>query len=63
MNWIFDLDASLLRLFNQELTHPLLDRIIPLFSDFEVWTIPFIILLIVIGIEAYRSWGIIQEMF
>jgi undecaprenyl-diphosphatase len=33
------------------LTHPLLDRFVPLFSDFDVWIIPFIILLIVIVIK------------
>jgi undecaprenyl-diphosphatase len=51
MNWIVDLDTALLHLFNQELTHPLLDRFVPLFSDFDVWMIPFIILLIVIVIK------------
>jgi undecaprenyl-diphosphatase len=51
MNWIVDLDTALLRLFNAELTHPLLDQFIPLFSDFDAWMIPFIILLIVIVIK------------
>jgi undecaprenyl-diphosphatase len=51
VNWIVDLDTTLLRLLNVELTHPFLDRFVPLFSDFDVWTIPFIILLIVIVIK------------
>ena len=51
MNWIVAVDTSLLRLLNVELTHPLLDRFVPLFSHFEVWKIPFIILLIVIVIK------------
>jgi len=51
VNWIMDLDTSLLRLLNVELTHPLLDRFIPLFSDFDVWKIPFILLLVVIVIK------------
>ena len=46
-----DLDRALMRLLNVELTHPFLDRVLPLFSDFDVWIIPFIILLIVIVIK------------
>lgn len=46
-----DLDTALLRLLNVELTHPFLDRIVPLFSHFDVWIIPFIILLLVIVIK------------
>ena len=51
MNWLMDLDRTLMRLLNVELTHPFLDRVLPLFSDFDVWIIPFIILLIVIVIK------------
>ena len=51
MNWIVELDTALLRLFNLELTHPLLDRFIPPFSHFDVWKIPLIILLILIVIK------------
>jgi undecaprenyl-diphosphatase len=51
MNWIVELDTALLRLLNVELTHPFLDRFIPLFSYFDKWIIPFIILLIVIVIQ------------
>ena len=46
-----DLDTSLLRLLNLGLIHPFLDRFVPLFSDFDVWKIPLIILLIVIVIK------------
>jgi undecaprenyl-diphosphatase len=46
-----DLDRALMRLLNVEWTHPFLDRVLPLFSDFDVWIIPFIILLIVIVIK------------
>jgi undecaprenyl-diphosphatase len=45
------LDTALLRLLNVELTHPFLDRFVPLFSHFDVWMIPFIILLLVIVIK------------
>ena len=51
MNWLLDLDRALMRLLNVEFTHPFLDRVLPLFSDFDVWIIPFIILLIVIVIK------------
>ena len=51
MNWLMGLDTALMRLLNVELIHPLLDRFIPLFSDFDIWIIPFIILLIVIVIK------------
>ncbi len=51
MNWLMDLDTALMRLLNVELTHPFLDRVLPLFSDFDVWIIPFIILLIIIVIK------------
>lgn len=51
MNWLLDLDTALMRLLNVELTHPLLDRFIPLFADFDIWIIPFVILLIVIVIK------------
>jgi undecaprenyl-diphosphatase len=51
MNWLVDLDTALMRLLNVEWTHPFLDRFLPLFSDFDVWIIPFIILLIVIVIK------------
>jgi undecaprenyl-diphosphatase len=50
MNWIVDLDTSLFRFFNLGLAHPFLDRMVPLFSDFDAWLIPFIILLLVIVI-------------
>jgi undecaprenyl-diphosphatase len=51
VNWLLDLDTALMRLLNVELTHPFLDRVLPIFSDFDVWIIPFIILLIVIVIK------------
>lgn len=51
MNWLMDLDRALMRFLNVEWIHPLLDQIVPLFSDFDVWIIPFIILLIVIVIK------------
>jgi undecaprenyl-diphosphatase len=51
VNWLFDLDTALMHLLNVEWTHPLLDRTVPLFSDFDVWIIPFVILLIVIVIK------------
>jgi undecaprenyl-diphosphatase len=51
MNWLMGLDTTLMRLLNVELTHPLLDQFVPLFSDFDVWIIPFIILLIIIVIK------------
>lgn len=51
MNWILDIDTALLRLFNLKLTHPLLDRVIPLFSYLDVWTIPLIVLLMFIVIK------------
>lgn len=51
MNWILDVDTALLRLFNLELTHPLLDRVIPLFSDFDLWKVPLIFLVIFIVVK------------
>jgi undecaprenyl-diphosphatase len=51
VNWLMDLDTALMRLLNVELTHPFLDWFLPLFSDFDVWMIPFIILLIIIVIK------------
>lgn len=51
MNWILDVDTTLFRLFNLELTHPVLDRVIPLFSDFDFWKIPLIFLLLFIVIK------------
>ena len=51
MNWFIGIDTALLRLFNLELTHPLLDRFIPLFSDFDFWKIPLIFLVLFIVIK------------
>jgi undecaprenyl-diphosphatase len=51
MLWIIDIDTALLRLLNLQWTHPFLDRFIPLFSHFDVWKIPLIILLIIIVIK------------
>lgn len=51
MNWLMDLDTALMRLLNLQWTHPFIDRFLPLFSDFDVWMIPFIILLIFIVIK------------
>ena len=51
MNWLVDVDTALLRLFNLELTHPLLDRVIPLFSYLDVWKIPLIVILIFIVVK------------
>jgi len=51
MNWIMDLDTALLHLLNLQWTHPFLDRFIPPFSDFDVWKIPLIVLLILIVIK------------
>ncbi|OGP54368.1 MAG: hypothetical protein A2Y65_09200 [Deltaproteobacteria bacterium RBG_13_52_11] len=51
MNWIVDIDTALLRLLNVQWTYPFLDRVIPLFSHFDVWKIPLIVLLIVIVIR------------
>jgi ABC-type transport system involved in cytochrome bd biosynthesis fused ATPase/permease subunit len=51
MNWLMDLDTALMRILNVELTHPFLDRFVPLFSHFDVWIIPFIILLSIIVIQ------------
>jgi len=58
MKWLIDIDTALLRLFNLELTHPVLDRVIPLFSDFDFWKIPLIFLLLFIVIKE-RLKGII----
>lgn len=51
MSWLMDLDTAVFRFLNVELIHPFLDRFVPLFSHFDVWIIPFIILLIVIVIK------------
>jgi len=51
MHWLVDIDTALLRLLNVQLTHPILDRVIPLFSHFDVWKIPLIALLIIIVIK------------
>jgi undecaprenyl-diphosphatase len=48
VNWIVNVDTSILKFFNLELVHPFLDRFIPLFSHFDKWKIPLIVLLIVI---------------
>lgn len=58
MNWILDVDTALLRLFNLELTHPVLDRFIPLFSYLDAWKIPLIFFLILIVVKE-RLKGII----
>jgi len=51
MNWLVEIDTALLRLLNVEWIHPLLDRVIPLFSHFDLWKIPLIALLIFIVIR------------
>jgi undecaprenyl-diphosphatase len=51
VNWIVDLDTAVLRFLNVGLTYPLLDRFVPLFSHFDVWIIPFVILLFIIVIQ------------
>jgi undecaprenyl-diphosphatase len=51
MNWLVEIDTTLLRLLNLAGVHPLLDRVIPLFSHFDLWKIPLIALLIFIVIR------------
>ena len=51
MSWLVALDTALLHLFNLQLIHPLLDRVIPLFSHFDLWQIPLVALLIFIVIR------------
>lgn len=51
MNWLADIDTALLRLLNLQWIHPLLDRVIPIFSHFDRWKIPLIALLIIIVIR------------
>jgi len=51
MNWLVEIDTTLLRLLNLQGVHPVLDRVIPLFSHFDLWKIPLIALLIFIAIR------------
>jgi undecaprenyl-diphosphatase len=51
MSWLVEIDTALLRLLNLQWVHPLLDRLIPLFSHFDQWQIPLIALLIFIVIR------------
>ncbi len=51
MNWLVEIDTTLLRLLNLQGVHPVLDRVIPLFSHFDLWKIPLIALLIFIVIR------------
>ncbi|HEX9948943.1 MAG TPA: phosphatase PAP2 family protein [Thermodesulfobacteriota bacterium] len=51
MNWFVDIDTALLRLLNLQWTHPFLDRVIPVFSHFDQWKIPLIVLLLIIVIR------------
>jgi undecaprenyl-diphosphatase len=51
MNWVVDLDTSLLRLLNLQWVHPFLDQVIPVFSHFDAWRIPLIVLLILMVIK------------
>jgi undecaprenyl-diphosphatase len=51
MNWLVEIDTTLLRLLNLQGAHPVLDRVIPLFSHFDLWKIPLIALLIFIAIR------------
>jgi undecaprenyl-diphosphatase len=51
VNWIVNVDTSILKFFNLELVHPFLDRFVPLFSHFDVWKIPLIFLLLFIVIK------------
>ncbi|MCJ7663703.1 MAG: phosphatase PAP2 family protein [Desulfobacterales bacterium] len=51
MSWLVDLDTALLRLLNVQWTNPFLDRVIPLFSHFDLWKIPLIVLLIVMVVR------------
>jgi membrane-associated phospholipid phosphatase len=50
MSWVVDLDTSLLRLLNLQWVHPFLDQVIPVFSHFDAWRLPLIILLILMVI-------------
>jgi undecaprenyl-diphosphatase len=59
MNWVVDFDTSLLRLLNLQLTHPFLDRVIPLFSHFDAWKIPLIVLLLIIVVKERLRGGFI----
>jgi hypothetical protein len=51
MNWVVDVDTSLLRLLNIQWIHPFLDRVIPIFSHFAAWRIPLIVFLILIMVK------------
>jgi undecaprenyl-diphosphatase len=51
VDWVVDIDTALLRLLNLSWDHPFLDRVIPLFSHFDVWKVPLIVLLIIIVIR------------
>ncbi len=51
MNWLVEIDTTLLRLLNLQGAHPVLDRVIPLFSHFDLWKIPLIALLVFIAIR------------
>jgi undecaprenyl-diphosphatase len=51
MSWLVDIDTALLRLLNLQWTSPFLDRVIPVFSHFDAWKIPLIVLLLIIVIR------------
>jgi undecaprenyl-diphosphatase len=51
VDWVVDIDTAVLRLLNLSWDHPFLDRVIPLFSHFDVWKVPLIVLLIIIVIR------------
>jgi undecaprenyl-diphosphatase len=51
MSWLVDIDTALLRLLNLQWTNPFLDRVIPVFSHFDAWKIPLIVLLLIIVIR------------
>jgi undecaprenyl-diphosphatase len=48
MSWLVDMDTALLRLLNLQWANPILDRVIPLFSHFDLWKIPLIVFLLII---------------
>jgi undecaprenyl-diphosphatase len=51
VSWLFDIDNALLRLLNLQWTSPFFDRVIPVFSHFDEWKIPLIVLLMIIVIR------------
>jgi undecaprenyl-diphosphatase len=51
MNRLMEMDTAMLRLINLQWAHPLLDRLIPVFSHFDQWQIPLVALLILIIIK------------